>query len=230
YIAQKYIADTNVRTPPPAPARTGPAIVRCECSGRSMVKLNLAPLHGDAPPSIASLARYNQWSAGRAVYVFDVVGREPRRSSTVDNRGPREFIERRVSDIKLAAVILDTLAAVEETSSFENDLFTGILESAAAIKIDLAVPYRDIYKMIVPRAAMNFITVPEAVDVVLAVNGPRRAARNCDGAARTSGADHLNMLESCDVAVIGAIDKRLERERGLPLAQTGKIKRSARIA
>ena len=119
--------------------------------------------------------------------------------------------------LNLATVILDALVAIEEASGFENDLLASVLQSAAAIEIDAAVPYRDIREMIVPGTAMNFITMAEAVDVVLAVNGPRRAARDSDGAARTSWADHLDILESRDIAGIGTIDQRLERERSLPV-------------
>ena len=77
---------------------------------------------------------------------------------------------------------------------------------------------------------MNFITMAEAMYVVLTVRGPRRAARYSDGIARASWTNHLDIFESRDVAGICAVDERLERESSLSVGQTGKIKRPACVA
>ena len=170
-----------------------------------MVELDLTALHRDAAPCVASFARYDQRRAGRSVYVLDVVAVKPCGATTIEYGWTSEFVERRVAYVEFAAVIFYPGTAVEERSAFEANLLSCVFKPVPAVEIHRAIRDRDILKMIEPRAAMNFISVAEAVDVVLPVGAIRCGAGKADRVASSSGTDQLDIFETRDTSRVGAV-------------------------
>src|SRR5271155_41753 len=58
-VAQEYVAESNIRAPSSAPARSGSSVVGGKRFWRRMIELNLAAVHRNAPPRITGPARHH---------------------------------------------------------------------------------------------------------------------------------------------------------------------------